>query len=625
MLILAMGLAGLLNARAAIRAGDATSAQQTISFTKLIAPLLTQYCTQCHGGAKPKGKLALDIYREDAAALKDAAVWEKVARRLRDHEMPPADRPQPSAAEIHLITGWAGKLLSATDCIGKKDPGWVTLRRLNRAEYNNTVRDLLGVDFHPADDFPADDVGYGFDNVGDVLSLPPLLLEKYLAAAEEIIARALARPETRRRILICRPTEETQVQCARKILSNFARQAYRRPLVPAEVERLAGFVKLARSQGDSFEKGIELGLQAILVSPHFLFRVERDPRPGPEDVHPVNEYELATRLSYFLWSSMPDDELFRQAERQTLRKNLDAQVRRMLQDGKSRALVENFAGQWLQTRNLKTAAPDPGQFPNFDEALRSAMLTETEMFFEAVLREDRSVLEFLDAPFSFVNERLAKHYGIPGVQGDQFRRVSLAASQRGGILTQASILTITSNPTGTSPVKRGKWILENILGTPPRPPPPDAGRLNEEKAVVLSGSLRQRMEQHRTNPTCASCHERMDPLGFGLENFDGIGAWREYDGRFPIDPSGKLPAGQSFQGPTDLKGILMNKKDDFSRCLAEKMLTYALGRGVEHSDRCVVDQIARELARNDYKFSSLVHGVARSDPFQMRQGKRGPK
>jgi hypothetical protein len=360
----------------------------------------------------------------------------------------------------------------------------------------------------------------------------------------------------------------------------------------------------------------------MLVSPHFLFRVEVDPRDAT-GVFTISDWELATRLSYFLWSSMPDEELFTHARNGTLRKdgNLEAQVRRLLKDAKARALVDNFAGQWLQIRNLKTHTPDPDLFRDFDEPLRTAMQRETELFFEAILKEDRSILDLLDADFTFLNERLAKHYGISDIQGPEFRRVSLKDKQRGGILTHASILTLTSNPTRTSPVKRGKWILENILNDPPPPPPPDAGELSEDKAVVASAPLRQRMEQHRTNPNCAVCHARLDPMGFAFENYDAIGRWRTRDGKFDIDPSGKLPSGETFQGPADLKVMLKGKAEAFRRCLAEKMLTYALGRGLEYYDKCAVDDIGKALAKDD-RFSHLVVEIVRSDPLQKRKPKR---
>src|SRR5262249_44826248 len=320
-------------------------------------------------------------------------------------------------------------------------------------------------------------------------------------------------------------------------------------------------------------------------------------------------------------SSMPDEELFRLAEQKKLHEELEAQVRRMLRDPKARALTENFAGQWLQIRNLRTMTPDPGVYPAFDEALRTAMAKETELFFEAIVKEARSVLDFLDADFPFVNERLARHYGLPDVNGDEFRRVSLAGTERRGVLTHASILTVTSNPTRTSPVKRGKWILDNILNTPPPPPLPDAGELSEDEKDISSAPPRKRMELHRSKAICASCHQRMDPLGFGFENFDAVGAWRTKDGKFDVDASGELPNGQKFNGPKELVAVLKSKEADFRRCLAEKLLTYALGRGLEYFDKCAVDDISAELARNDNRFVTLVNAIVQSDPFQMRRGR----
>ena len=592
------------------------------SFEKDITPFLNDYCIRCHGGSKPKGKLALDSYKDESAVLKARGTWEAVAQRIRAREMPPPGKPQPPSEQIDRFLAWLDGRLSTHDCIGQMDPGRVTLRRLNRTEYNNTIRDLIGIDFKPADDFPADDVGYGFDNIGDVLSLPPLLLEKYLAAAEKIIARAWAVPVLRQRIMICQPVGKMDEECARRVLEGFARRAYRRPANPDELNRLVELVKLCVSQGDGFDKGMQLALEAILTSPHFLFRVERDPRPGGAAAKPISEHELATRLSYFLWSSMPDEELFRQAQEGTLRKHIDGQVRRMLKDAKSRAFVENFASQWLQTRNLQKAAPNPAQFPDFDESLRTAMQRETDRFFESVLKEDRSILEFIDSDYTFLNERIARHYGVPDVKGNYFRRVNLTDHDRGGILTQASILTITSNPTRTSPVKRGKWIMENILGTPPPPPVPDAGPLDETREASLSGSLRKRMEQHRADPNCASCHQRMDPLGFSFENFDAVGAWRDRDGTFAVDASGVLPDGQSFRGPAELKKILLGRKDDFCRCLTEKIMTYAVGRGMEPEDKCVLDRITRTAAADHYKLSRIVLETVKSEPFQMRRTRR---
>jgi len=737
-----------------------------LSYQKDVAPLLNQYCYGCHGNGKKKGGVALDSYKDEAAILKDRDVWEKVMQNLDAHVMPPENKKQPTLEERELIVKWVQTSVFQCDC-DHPDPGRVTVRRLNRTEYNNTIHDLVAVDFQPADDFPQDDVGYGFDNIGDVLSMPPILLEKYLAAAEIILNKAvvsnllpgrrtnqfdgislpgtaigeatgegmrrlgregdihvkfdfasdgeyilraraygeqagpeparmaflvddqevmrfdvtvmrnrarvyqmqlplragrhkfaaaylnnynnpkdppkwrdrnlvidylevvspaatkpIAVPESHKRIFVREPQPGAEQEAAREIVSNFARRAFRRPVKSDEVDRLLRFFNMGRKGGENFQTSIKMALEAVLVSPDFLYRgeIQADPN-NPKSVHPVDEFALASRLSYFLWSSMPDDELFAQAQLGTLRKNLDAQVKRMLKDRKARALVDNFAGQWLQFRNLAQASPATDTYPKFDDKLRDAMQKETELYIENIIREDRSVLEFIDSDYTFVNERLAKHYGIDGVKGEQFRKVSLKGTPRGGLLTQGSILTITSNPTRTSPVKRGKWVLENILGTPPPPPPPDVPELKEGRR--LKGTLRERMEQHRANAMCASCHQRMDPIGFGFENFDGIGAWRDQDHDAPIDPAGELVSGEEFKGPAELRGILVNKKrNDFIRCLSEKMLTYALGRGLEYYDRCATEAVAKELAKKNYRFSQLVTAVVKSTPFQMRRGEQ---
>lgn len=747
-------------------AAEAASASSV--FDREIKPLLENYCYDCHAGGAKKGGVALDEYRDHAARLKDLKTWELVRQNVRTHVMPPPKKPAPTAAERAAIVRWIEAEVFQVDC-SKPDPGRVTIRRLNRVEYNNTIRDLVGVDFRPADDFPPDDSGYGFDNIGDVLSLPPVLLERYLAAAEKVLssaivtapstngplhrleaeklestadgevyggfARALMRegevfaqfnfaregeyllrarafaqqagneparlefrldgkpvkvldvlavekrpavyearvhltagdkrlaaayinnftnpndpnpdqrdrnlfidylevvgpiepqqlPEPHRRIFFRQPTAETKLDCAREIIARFATRAYRRPVSADELDKLLKLFRMADDEGENFETSVKLALTATLVSPHFLFRGELQPEPdNPKSVHPVNEYALASRLSYFLWSSMPDEELFAQAAQGTLRRNLEAQVVRMLKDPRSKALVENFGGQWLQTRNLKIATPDWETFPEFDKELREAMARETELFFESILREDRSVLDFLAADYTFVNGRLARHYGIANVEGDQFQRVSLKGTKRGGVLTHASVLTITSNPTRTSPVKRGKWVLENILGSPPPPPPEDVPDLSDGKEAALSGTLRQRMEQHRAKPMCASCHARMDPIGFGLENFNAVGGWRDRDGKFEIDPTGALVSGESFQGPEELRVILLtHKKDEFVRCLAEKLLTYALGRGLEHYDLCAINEITERVSQNEHRFSALVLAVVKSVPFQMRRGDPG--
>ena len=738
-----------------------------VRFEEDVKPILAQYCYGCHGEKKKKGDLSLEAFANESLVKKAPDVWEKVMKNVSTREMPPEQKPQPTVEQRNIIMAWITENLFPCDC-ERPDPGRVTIHRLNRVEYNNTIRDLIGVDFQPAADFPSDDVGYGFDNIGDVLSMPTILLEKYLAAAEKILndavvtevntgpktldfkaadldgtapgvalnggARLLRKagniyatvkfpkdgeyvlrasaygeqsgpdparmafildgetvstfdvanekrnprdfeiklhakpglhrfaaafineyanenekslqkrdrklvidhlevdgpyhagaelPETHNRIFFPRRSGESNVEYGRDVIARFAARAYRRPVTPDEIERLMRFVLFASRQGDSFEKGVQLALETVLISPNFLFRGEINrPSQTLNRIRHLNDFELASRLSYFLWSSMPDAALFESARLGVLhqRRELEQQVQRMLRDPKSAALVENFGGQWLQIRNLSRIAPDKRQFPKFNESLRDAMRTETEMFLGAILREDRSILDMLDADYTFVNAPLARLYGIEGVQGDEFQRVTLNSKERGGLLTQASILTVTSNPTRTSPVKRGRWVLDNILGTPPPPPPPDVPPLKESSGDFANESLRQRMEKHRENASCASCHARMDPLGFGLENFDGIGAWRSKDGKFAIDASGILPDGCSFSGPVELKRILLARKEDFSRCLTEKMLTYALGRGLEYYDKCAVESICRELQNDDYRFSRLIAGIVESIPFQMRKG-----
>ena len=741
------------------------------TFRDKILPFVRKYCLDCHNADKAAGGLTLDEYQSEAHARKDRRTWAGVQHAVAAGEMPPKKKAQPGKDEKEFVIGWIENTLTKIDCGVPKDPGRVTVRRLNRAEYNNTIRDLCGVDFKPAEDFPADDVGYGFDNIGDVLSTQPVLLEKYLAAADKILDAALARPapvvsskqgfrpqaiqalpraaktrgdkpkivftsegsaflekfnfpadgeyavrvrawgtnpggeypkatfrvdekdvktvtvdapegkpqvyEARAKfaagekkvrvaftnpfedkaakepakkarefgvelieiegpfnpvpkpdpasvtlLLVARPTGPGDARAAaEKVLTTFARRAYRRTLTPAEGERLMRVYDIAAGQGDPFETAVRLPMKAVLMSPHFLYRVEADPA-DPAGVRTINDFEFATRLSYFLWSSMPDEELLKLAAAGELRNpgTLEAQVWRMLKDPKAKALGENFAGQWLQLRNLKTLTPDKTYFPGWDEALRAGMAGEAEAFFEYVVRNDRSVLEFLDADYTFVNARMAKHYGIPDVTGPEFRKVKLADGRRGGVVTMASTLTVTSNPTRTSPVKRGKWILDNVLGTPTPPPAPDVPEL--PPTAQLKGTLRQQMEQHRANPSCATCHNKLDPLGFGLENFDAIGAWRTADNKQPIDPSGVLPDGAKFSGPGELRKVLLGKADLFRRSFAEKLLTFALGRGLEYYDKCALDEVVAAAKTDGDRFSALVLAVVRSDPFQKRKGKR---
>ena len=738
-------------------------------FDEKIKPFLAHHCNACHNSNKNAGGVTLDGYVSEAHARKDRKVWEAIHKVVAAGDMPPKKRPQPAKDDKAFFLNWIETSLTKVDCGVPKDPGRVTLRRLNRAEYNNTIRDLCGVDFKPAEDFPSDDVGYGFDNIGDVLSIQPILLEKYMAAADKVLNTAITSlvgirsekqtlrpqqirvtprsaklretndkgreiirielttdgaafierfhfpadgeyavrvqawgkadagetptlsvrldgkevkvatvsaqkgkpewvearlrvaggdrrlavsltnpadskartlgveaievegpigggskplPESTRLVLPAIPkTDGSKRADAETNVATFARRAYRRPVKPEEVQRLMRLFDVADAQGEPFEEAIKLPLKAVLVSPNFLFRVEDDP-PAPGSERRLNDFELATRLSYFLWSTMPDAGLFGLAERGELRKPgvLDGQVRRMLKDPRSKALVENFAGQWLMLRNIRTLSPDTGTYRDWDDGLRQAMIRETELFFEHVVKEDRDVREFLDADYSFLNDRLAKHYGIPNVRGGEFRQVKLPDSRRGGVLTQASVLTVTSNPTRTSPVKRGKWVYENILGLTAPPPAPDVPEL--PPVAQLKGTVRQQMEQHRANPSCAVCHAKLDPLGFGLENFDGIGKWRDTDNRQKVVASGVLPGGESFNGPAGLRKVLLGKADQFRRCLAEKLLTYALGRGLEYYDKCTLDEIVGKLAQGRDKFSVLTLAIVESEPFQKRRGKR---
>jgi hypothetical protein len=447
-----------------------------------------------------------------------------------------------------------------------------------------------------------------------------------------------ASAESRARVFTCGHTAADPkahvATCPTKIVSSFARRAFRRPVTAAETKRFVDVFDMARKNGETFDESIGFALQAVLVSPDFLFRIERD-RPvtavaakssGAAMGHLISQHELATRLSYFLWASVPDAELRRVASNGTLRQPavLRAQVRRMLKDPRSRVLGEEFGGQWLQFRALESLTRDKDKFPDFEDYLRISMRRETELFIEHIVREDRPVTDFLDAQYTFVNERLARHYGIPNVTGPEFRRVDLSNTKRGGVFTQASVLTVSSYATRTSPVLRGKWILDNILGSPPPDPPPDIPNLNEDK-IGTEMSTRQQMEMHRKNTTCSSCHRRMDPLGFGLENFDAIGAWRDVDGKFPIDATGRLPDGREFEGPVQLREILKGDREAFTRTIASKLMTYALGRGLELYDRHAVKTIAAKVAANDYRFSSLVMEIVSSRPFQMRRGKIEPE
>ncbi|HEX5749924.1 MAG TPA: DUF1592 domain-containing protein [Archangium sp.] len=500
-------------------------------------------------------------------------------------------------------------------CQGPRDPGRVTLHRLNRAEYDNTVRDLLGDTTRPARDFPADDHGYGFDNNADVLSLGPLLMEKYSAAAEKLVEAAWPRMRT------CSPDPADPRPCARLILERFARRAWRRPVTPAEVDRLLAFLPLARARGDGFDAGMKLALRAVLLSPHFLYRVELDPDPASPAPHPLNDHELASRLSYFLWSTLPDEALLAAADAGTLHDpgELERQVHRMLADPKAEALVDNFAGQWLYTRALDSFHPDPLLYP-FDDSLREAMRQETRLVFREFLLGEHPVRNLLDADFTYVDDRLARHYSLPPPGTRQMTRVSLSEHpERAGLLGQGSILAVTSHPDRTSPVKRGLWVLEQLLCKAPPPPPPNVEGL--PPPVDPRMGIKQRMAQHSSDPSCSGCHSMMDPIGYGLENFNPVGAWRQKEevSGAPVDPSGELPGGLHFKDGVELRALL-ESDPELEHCIARHLLAYGLGRGPTSADACTLEDVASKAGAHGSKLSDLILSLIQSEAFTHRRG-----
>jgi hypothetical protein len=600
----------LLVVRAASSAGASGDGD---NFAKEIRPLLDEYCAKCHGASKAKGGVSFVPFTNAVSIYHDIRLWETVAQKVREKEM-----PQPSAEQREQLAQWIGTAMKNLD-EGRipQDPGRVMIHRLSRTEYNCTIRDLLGVDTHPADKFPSEGGGGGgFDNNADTLFIPPILMERYLATAREALNQA--KPE---RIFIARKgLLGSERGTARKVIEHFALRGFRRPVETAEVERLLGIYDQSRKGGQDYEGAVKGSLMGILVSPNFFFRSERDvPGSAP---YRIGDYELASRLSYFLWSSMPDEELFELAARQRLHepKVLEEQVQRMMHDAKARTFSDSFAGQWLRVRELKSSAqPDQGKFPAFTPALRDAMYEEVIDFFDSIVREDRSLLELLNANYTYLNADLAKLYGIEGVEGNAMRRVALKDENRGGVLAMGAVLTLTSYPLRTSPVLRGKWVLEQILGTPPPPPPPLVQSLPQNDHVVDGLTFRQQLEKHRSDPNCAGCHAKMDPLGFGLENFDAIGRWRTTLNDKPVDASGVMPGGVKFQGPVELKKTLVNRKEDFVRNLTEKMLAFALGRGLEYYDIPTVRKISKTLAERDYRSSVLIVEIVKSYPFQYRR------
>lgn len=616
--LLASGIV-LISAFAPFSKGDnvAKPADQ-ITYEKEIQPLLTKYCFACHGDKDGASGISLTADKTVLSIQKNQEHWRKAVQQIRERAMPPAGVPHPTQDERDKLSLWISHTLDAAgENALPKNPGRILIHRLNRAEYNHTVRDVFGVSLTPADKFPGDGGGGGgFDNNADTLYTPPILMERYLEAAGEVLD---ATPHEKLFFVRAGRKKDETLQ-ARNVLMHYMPLLYRRPATPVEIERLMRLYALSRKRKDSQEASVKYALKAALVSPNFLFRVETPSPKGKS--RDLNDYELASRLSYFLWTSCPDAELYRLASEKKLRspKVLEAQVLRMMKSPKSRDYAESFAGQWLKVKDLFTSSlPDNGRFPQFTLALRDAMYEETISFFQSVMSEDTSLLKLIDADYTYLNEDLAKHYEIPNITGKAMRRVRLSDHRRGGVLTMASVLTLTSYPQRTSPVLRGKWVLGELLGTPPPPPPPVVAVLGTNDAPEGGLTFRQRLEKHRSNPACASCHSRMDPLGFGLENFDATGKWRKEIAGQKVDAAGQLASGEKFEGPAELKILLLQRKEEFLRNLSQRTLSFALGRGLEPYDLPSVKRILAKVEKENYRSGALLREIVLSDPFQKRQ------
>jgi Protein of unknown function (DUF1592)/Protein of unknown function (DUF1588)/Protein of unknown function (DUF1595)/Protein of unknown function (DUF1585)/Protein of unknown function (DUF1587)/Planctomycete cytochrome C len=609
-------------------------------FNGKVRPLLKTYCVKCHNPTDRDGGVDLDSITESSASGK-RALWKRAGRRLAAHEMPPDDAKQPTADEAKRLSAWMKQAAEFVDRHpDRQDPGPGPLRRLTRNEYNNTVRDLLGIpiDAGSAAGIPPDSGGEGhFANLAVNLQLSESLTEKYFTCADAIIEKMYTGgypgDGARNRLLLVRPGPKlSEHDAAVKVVTNLARRAFRRPPSPEDVERLIRFFDTAKQSGANYEDAVRAVLKPVLVSPKFLFRFEQDRTASPHTRlgARVDDHELAVRLSYFIWSSMPDDELFRIAEQGKLSDPvvLHQQVKRMLAHERAGALMRNFGVQWLQLDRLERARPTTEFFPAFNYLLKNAMRDEVTQFLDQLSKQDRSVLEFLDADYTFVNEVLAKHYGIAGVTGDKMQKVTLKPEDhRGGLLGMAAPLTFTSHTWRTSPTQRGKYVLEVIFGTPPPPPPPDVPPLKEEqpkkkgpKAMPLS--LRDQLTAHATQPACVACHRKIDPLGFALENYNGIGGWREGTKDAPLDVTGVLPGDTKVNGVGDLKKVILSRRDEFLHNLTAKMLEYALGRTLEPGDEAALQDVHQRLKDDGYKFSALIHGVVDTVPFRERRAKK---
>lgn len=600
-------------------------------FSTNAQPLLQKYCYDCHSANKQKGGIQVDHLKNTLDAYQYHRFLENIAHAVETGSMPPKDDVDDDEIPSDADRAKLIKEIKATQAKLEhgdfpRNPGRPMVRRLNRNEYNYTVRDLFGVSFFPGREFPSDGAGgEGFDNVGDSLFVPPVLMEKYLAASKKIIDDIYAKPELLNRLLIAKPSDKiTPKDAAKAVLKYNASLVFRRMASDEDISSMLALAEKSLSENRPFEDAMKAPLQSLLLHPNFLFRAEAD-QPGNQQWR-INDFELATRLSYFLWSSAPDRQLLKLASEGKLSDKavLAQQVDRLLNDPRSEAMARHFAGQWLGFDEVREHAdPDTKRFPTFTPTLRAAMYRESVDFFNNLIRENRPVTDLVDANYTFVNEELAKHYGIPGVTGNQLQKVALTDRNRGGVIGQASILVTTSVPLRTSPVKRGKWILDSLLGTPPPPPPPDAGVLPGDDKSPAGLTFRQQLELHRQKPNCAGCHAKIDPLGFGLENFDAIGRWRSSDANGkPVDSKASLPGNVSFSTPAELKSILLKSDELFLRNISRKMLAYSLGRPLEYYDEPVAADLVKSLRANNLKMRPLIQAIVVSHPFQNRSATR---
>jgi hypothetical protein len=614
--------------------GEASAEEEISQLSTADAVKFVQsYCVDCHAGKDAESGLDFSSFESSEAVAKSIDKWNQIATRVSERQMPPQDSELPPDDVRDAFVRWIRSTIFQAVCDDGVSPGRPMIRRMNRTEYANTVRDLLGIPIDAGHALPDDGAGgEGFDNAAETLFISPIYAEKYLQAAKSAIGHALTDPGDRQRIITATPNDQrSPEQAARTVLQDFLPRAFRRPVNEQEIAEYVTLFNRTYEEEASYDAAIEFSLVAAMVSPKFLFLYEQPGQPG--EATPVSHYEMASRLSYFLWAAMPDDELTRLASEQKLQDEqvLADQVRRMLKgdvdsrglrrDAKVRGFASSFIEQWLGTRAIgREFKPDPSIARRYDSELEGGMKYEPIFFFEDLLSENRSLLNLIDADFTYVNRRLAQHYRVDGEFREQPKYVDLdPKDHRGGLLGMSAVLAVSSLPHRTSPVLRGKWILETMLGTPPPPPPPNVPPLEETEQTAQPTSLRQQLELHRSNPTCASCHNVMDPLGFGLENYDVLGQWRTEAGGAPIDAAGTLPSGEGFNGPEELKQLLMERKEQFARNLTRKTLGYALARGLTAEDDCVVETIVRKLAEDDYRAQTMIIEIVKSVPFRYKQ------